>query len=80
MANASEPGEGERAGCAAGNFSLRPTLTRFASLTTLSRHAGEGNYSRPKVQPGFAIISQKIAITAPKAGKPKANHQRNSRK
>jgi hypothetical protein len=27
---------------------------------------------------GRAIISQKIAVTAPKAGKPKANHSQNS--
>jgi len=42
VANASEPGEGGRAGLNASGISGALTLTRFASLTTLSRPAGEG--------------------------------------
>jgi len=39
---------------------------------------GGGSDRRYQISVGRAIISQKIAATAAKAGKPKANHQRKS--
>jgi len=54
-------------------------LGRTERLTNASNASAldVGQDQVPATASGFAIISHKIAITAPNAGTPCANHQRN---